>query len=245
MAKEAGVPYRVLVIDDDADVADVVLAILSDDGYLVSTLTDIAHDSILVAVGKQEPDCILLDGGDRAGYGSSWAEAAYLAARERSVPTIMFSADIRDIREAGAEETDRARAADFAAVLQKPFALDDLLTAVATACGRSEPFNQSADGDHERTVALVDRLRQEGALDIRTSDRREWATFRPKGGDAICQIYWWQRMGVYLVGCYEEDGTLKRLGNFFELDAAIAEAFSWATPLPELAAPAAVVRPNV
>lgn len=233
MAKEAAAPYRVLVIDDDADVADVVLAILSDDGYLVSTLTDIAHDSILVAVGKQEPDCILLDGSHTTDYGSSWAEAAYLAARERSVPTIMFSAHMRDLREAGAEETDRALAADFAAVLAKPFGLDDLLTAVATACGRSEPFNQSAEGDRERTMALVDRLRQEGATDIRTSDRREWATFRPNDGDAICQLYWWQRMGVYLVGCYEEDGSLKRLGNFFELDAAIAEAFSWATRPPK------------
>jgi DNA-binding response OmpR family regulator len=232
LAKEADAPYRVLVIDDDADVADVVLAILSDDGYVVSTLTDIAHDSILVAVGKQEPDCILLDGGRRADYGSSWAEAAYLAARERSVPTIMFSGHVQDLREADAEKSDRARAADFAAILAKPFELDDLLAAVATACGRSEPFNQSAEGDRERTVALVTRLRQEGALDIRTSDRREWATFRPKEGDTICQLYWWQRMGVYLVGCYEEDGTLKRLGNFFELDAAIAEAFSWATRPP-------------
>ena len=230
MAREAGAPFRVLVIDDDADVADLVLAILSDDGYLVSTLTDIAHDSILVAVGKQEPDCILLDGGHTAGYGSSWAEAAYLAARERSVPTIMFSGHVGDLREAGAEETDRARAAEFAAILQKPFSLDDLLTAVATACGRSEPFNQSAEGDRERTVALVARLQAEGASDIRTSERREWATFRPKDGDSICQLYWWQRMGVYLVGCYEDDGTLRRMGHFFELDAAIAEALAGGSP---------------
>jgi len=37
-------------------------------------------------------------------------------------------------------------------------------------------------------------------------------------------------MGVYLVGCYEDDGTLKRLGHFFELDAAIAEALAGGSP---------------
>jgi DNA-binding response OmpR family regulator len=218
------------VIDDDADVADVVLAILTDEGYLVSTLTDAAHDSILVAVGQQEPDCILLDGSHTAEYGSSWAEAAYLAARARSVPTIMFSAHVGDVREAREGETDRAYAAGFAAVVAKPFALDELLTAVATACGRSEPFNQSAEGDRERTVALVRRLRQERATDIRTSDRREWATFRPKDADAICQLYWWQRMGVYLVGSYQDEGTLKRIGHFFELEAAIAAALAAEAP---------------
>ena len=226
MDEKAGAPYRVLVVDDDADVADVVLAILSDDGYLVSTLTDTAHESIRAAVGKQEPDCILLDGSPGPNYGPSWAEAAYLAARARSVPTVMFSAHASDVREARAEESDRANAADFAAIVAKPFALDDLLTAVATACGNSEPFNHSAEGDRKRTVALVHRLRQEGATDIRTSDRREWATFRPKDADVMCQLYWWQRVGVYLVGSYQDDGTLKRIGHFFELEAAIAAAIA-------------------
>lgn len=226
MAEEAGAPYRVLVVDDDADVADVVFAILTDDGYEVSTLTDTAHESIRAAVGKQEPDCILLDGSPGPTYGPSWAEAAYLAARARSVPTVMFSGHASDVREAREDETERAQAADFAAVVPKPFALDDLLTAVATACGNSEPFNHSAEGDRKRTLALVRRLRQEGATDIRTSDRREWATFRPKDADVICQLYWWQRVGVYLVGSYQDDGTLKRIGHFFELEGAIAAAMA-------------------
>lgn len=60
--------------------------------------------------------------------------------------------------------------------------------------------------------------------DIRTSDRREWA-FRPKDSDAIRQLYWWQGMGVYLVGSYDpEGGGLKLIGQFFEWDAAIAAA---------------------
>lgn len=221
---DRGAPFRVLLIDDDADVASVVVAILTDEGYAVSVLVDTSRDSILAAVGKQEPDCVVLDGGTGTEYGSSWADAAYLAARERSIPTVMFSAHAADVREAQEGRTDRARDADFAAVVAKPFSLDDLLTAVATACGKSEVFDQSAAGDRERTLALARRLRELGATDIRTSDRREWATFRPPDADAIRQLYWWQLMGVYLVGSYEQKGGLKPIGQFFELEAAIAAA---------------------
>ena len=226
MKGTGGTRHRVLIIDDDADVSDVMLAILSDEGYAVSTLVDTGHEAILAAVGQQEPDCILLDGSHSAEYASSWAEAAYLAARARSIPTIMCSAHARDVDEARAENTDRARAAEFAAILAKPFTLDDLLAAVATACGKSEPFNHTAKGDRTRTVALARRLRELGATDIKTSERREWATFRPKDADAILQLYWWQLMGVYMVGSYRRDGTLRRIGQFFELEAAIAAAIA-------------------
>lgn len=217
-------PHQVLLIDDDGDVADVVAAILTDDGYSVSTLVGISHDSLLATVGKLEPDCILLDGSSQVEYGSSWADAAHLAARERSVPTIMFSAHSTDVREAQEARSERARAAHFAAVLGKPFHLDELLAAVATACERSEPFNHSAEGDRGRTAALARRLEELGATDIRTSDQREWATFRPKDVDVIRQLYWWQRMGVYLVGSYDQEGALARIGQFFELETAIAAA---------------------
>lgn len=225
MGQHAGAtPYRVLLIDDDGDVADVVSAILTDDGYAVSTLVDISHDSLFATVGKLEPDCVLLDGSSQVEYGASWADAAHLAARERSVPTIMFSAHSADVREARKANSERARAADFSDVLGKPFHIDELLAAVATACGRSEPFNRSAEGDRGRTVALARRLRELGATDIRTSDQREWATFRPKDVDAVRQLYWWQRKGVYLVGSYDTEGALTRIGQFFDLEEAIAAA---------------------
>ena len=220
--REDGTPYRVLLVDDDADVADVVVAILTDEDYLVEVLADTSHQSVMAAVGMQEPDCILLDGASGPEYGSSWGEAAYLGARERPIPTIMFSAHAGDVREARQEESERARAAEFAAVLAKPFSLDDLLTAVATACGRSEEFKQTPAGDRERTLTLARRLRELGARDIRTSDRREWATFRLTDDEAICQLYWWQRMGLYVAGRYQDDAILTPIGQFFELEAAIS-----------------------
>lgn len=217
-------PHRVLLIDDDGDVADVVAAILTDDGYSVSTLVDVSHDSLLATVGKLEPDCILLDGSSQVEYGESWADAAHLAARERAIPTIMFSAHSGDVREAREAQSERARAAGFAQVLGKPFHIDELLAAVATACERAAPFNHSAAGDRGRNVALVRRLTELGATDIRTSDQREWAMFRPRDVDAIRQLYWWQSMGVYLVGSYDQQGALTRIGQFFDVEGAIAAA---------------------
>jgi DNA-binding response OmpR family regulator len=41
--------YRVLLIDDDADVADLVVAILTDEGYSVSVLVNATHDTIRAA----------------------------------------------------------------------------------------------------------------------------------------------------------------------------------------------------
>jgi FixJ family two-component response regulator len=234
---EDGTPYRVLLVDDDADITDVVLAILTDEGYLVEVLVDTSHQSVMAAVGMQEPDCILLDGSKGPEYGSSWAEAAYLGARDRPIPTIMFSAHAADVREANREESDRARAADFAAVLAKPFSLDALLAAVATASDNSEQFRQTAAGDRERTLLLARRLRELGASDIRTSDRREWATFRRREDEAICQLYWWQRMGLYVAGCYQDDATLTPIGQFFELEAAIAAVMPETIPSDDSAAP--------
>ena len=219
-----GAPFRVLLVDNDEDVADIVVAILSDEGYSVEVVSDTSHESIAAAVGKQEPDCLLLDGEDGLQYGSSWAEAAYLADRERPIPTVMFTAHALDAREAHKEGSERAQAADFAAILKKPFGLDDLLEAVATACGNSEPFSQSSAGDRERTVALARRLREAGATDIRTSDRREWATFRAPESNDIGQLYWWQKAGVYIVGRYGDDARLAPVGRFFELDAALDAA---------------------
>jgi CheY-like chemotaxis protein len=215
---------RVLLIDSDADVTDVVVAILTDEGYRVSTVNTTDHAAIAAAVNRYEPDCVLLDSAARPGYGQSWDEAAYLRNRERTIPTVMFTAHSIDALEASERTSDRARAADFAAVLPKPFNLDHLLEAVATACHRAQPFNHSEDGEHERTLALARRLRSGGATDVRTSNRREWATFTSPRDHRIYQLYWWQQLGVYIVGRYDDEARLGIVGQFYELDTAVAAA---------------------
>lgn len=215
---------RVAVADNDAGVCELVQAILSDEGYAVTTLEQTDHASIAEAIGQLEPDCILLDGAQGSAFGDSWAEAAYLAARSRPVPAIMFTAHADAVREAQENASDRAAAAAFVAVIGKPFNLDDLVDAVAEATGRSERWDSSEAGDDLRTAQLAEALRAAGASDIRTSKRREWATFTSPTDHRIYQLYWWQKLGRYVVGRYEDDAHLEIVGQFFERNAAITSS---------------------
>jgi CheY-like chemotaxis protein len=174
-------------------------------------------------VGRLEPDCVLLDsGGSATDYGDSWAIAERLATRDRSVPVVMFTAHATAIREATAQESGRSQAAHFAGIVGKPFDLDDLLSVVAEATGRSVPFDASAEADAARTATLVAALRSGGATDIHRSTRREWVTLRAPSGRFV-QLYWWQARGVYLCGVYDdEQGVLTPVGQFADRDTAIA-----------------------
>jgi CheY-like chemotaxis protein len=215
-------PARVLIVDRDADVAGVVQAILTDEGYLASAITDQSHDAITRAVGRLEPDCLLLDGESSTEYGASWTEAALLAVRSRAIPVVMFSAHAPELREATDGTSDRAVAAGFAAILPKPFDIDQLLDAVAGATNRSVAFDRSHAADGQRNVQLVHDLRARGATDIRTSNRREWATFSPPATSDIVQLYWWDALGAYVVGRYQQaSATLEPVGQFTELAAAL------------------------
>lgn len=201
----------VLIIDNDRDIAEIVRAVLSDEGYRVAIVAQLDADSISAAIGKLEPDAVLLDGeSHRAGYGSSWQVAAQLAVRSRPVPTIMFTAHGGDLAEGREGTSARSRAAHFSGVLSKPFEVDDLLEVVARALGIAVPFDATSDGDRKRTDELAGDLTRAGASDVRASARREWVTFRTPR-DRLMQIYWWNEGGSYLIGRYDGDG--KRLEN--------------------------------
>lgn len=222
---------RVLLVDNDQDIRELVQAVLTDEGYEVTTLGEAGHDAIAAAVGQVEPDCILLDGAEGPSFGGSWDNAAYLATRARSVPTVMFSAHSDAVTEARDRRSDRSVAAHFTAVVPKPFHLDELLEAVETATGRANHFDRSEAGEQQRTAELMEELREAGATDIRTSNRREWATFVSPADDRIYQLYWWQRLGVYMVGGYDDRARLETIGQYFERRTAIDAALG-AEPKP-------------
>ena len=217
-------PLRVLLVDNDEDITVLVSAILADEGYAVTSLSQTDHATVAAAVGRVEPDCILLDSAEGPAFGGSWGEAAYLSRRDRAVPSVMFTAHAGAVAEARERNTDRAREADFSAIVPKPFTLDELLDAVATAAGRSQRFHHSEAADRGRTAQLVEQLHAAGATDVRTSDRREWATFASPHDDGIYQLYWWQTKGVYMIGRYDDDGRLEMIGQFFERSSAIVAA---------------------
>ncbi|MBI4498978.1 MAG: response regulator [Chloroflexi bacterium] len=212
---------KVLVIDGDSDIADLVQAVLTDEGFLVSILTDHSPNAIRKAVGQQEPDCVILDSAGPMGFGRSWDEAIWLRGRLRSVPVIMFSTHGIDTREARERISLRSRAAAFTEIVEKPFSLDALIAAVARAVRASIQFEETPSAEAARTQQLVERLHAAGAHDIRPSTLREWATFRT-ADDSLVQMYWWQAGGVYIVARYvPETGVMERIGQFHDLDAAV------------------------
>lgn len=213
----------VLCVDDDRDVAEMIQAILVDEGYEVAFLYDLADEALIRTVGSLEPDVILLDSASAGDFGESWQSAAAIARRPRPVAVIMFTAHARDLEEAQEGRSDRARAAQFAAVIPKPFHLDDLVNAVAAAAGRSTPFDRSSAAESRRTRELVRALEARGATEIRPSKMREWAIFRDRDG-ALLQLYWWQQRGVYQVGRYRQSGQMVMLGQFVDRDGAIQAA---------------------
>lgn len=219
-------PPKVLVVDDDHDTADVMRALLIDEGYAPSMVYDAHLKVVREAVAHLEPDCVLLDssGSDPTGYGESWQTAAWLAAREPRVAVIMMTAHTLAADEALAAATKRARAADFAAVVRKPFDLDDFVLTLNNAVQKGALL-RSADAEIAARIAdLRELLIAAGARDLTTSSRRVWATFRGSGEELV-QIYWWESLSLYLVGRYTKNGArLHPVGQFTDLAAAIALA---------------------
>lgn len=127
---------RVLCVDDDRDIGETVQEVLGDEGYDVTCLFEITEGALRRAIGDLKPDCLLLDSSSRTDYGDSWAAAAWIRHLTRAVPVVMFSAHLADSREARANLTERAQEAGFAAVLPKPFSIDQLLDAVSIAVAR-------------------------------------------------------------------------------------------------------------
>ena len=128
---------RILCVDNDRNIGATVQAILGDEGYDVTCLFEITGKALWRVIDEVKPDCILLDSASRTNYSRSWEIAAWIRHRARAVPVVMFSAHLADNREALEHATVRARKAGFAAVLPKPFTIDQLLAAVSAAAARS------------------------------------------------------------------------------------------------------------
>ena len=144
---------RVLCVDDDRDIGETVQAILGDEGYDVTCLFEITDVALRQALGELNPDCVLLDSSSRSDYGDSWRAAAWIHDLAHSVPVVMFSAHLADSREAMANLTERAQEAGFAAVLPKPFSIDQLVDAVSVAVARSRPTDPATVGAHPLMTA--------------------------------------------------------------------------------------------
>lgn len=110
----------IAIVDDDEAVRDSLAASLTSAGFLVSAFATSAK--FLENVRKTEFDCIILDHhmGDMTGV-----ELAEHMVRGRGhTAIVMISGNLSDA------VRSRAKGADVAAILEKPFSDDELMTAI-------------------------------------------------------------------------------------------------------------------
>ena len=111
---------RVLVVDDDVSILEVIKIILEDGGYEVSTAQDILE--VKGKIGEVTPDLILLDIWLSGGDGGKIAEMLKKNSKTCSIPIIMISA-----HNDGRAIALKSKVDGF---LAKPFDMADLLSVV-------------------------------------------------------------------------------------------------------------------
>jgi len=218
---------KIVVLDDDRDVAEVIQTVLLDEGFAVSCLYGPDLGTIRQAIQELAPDCAILDGSSPR-VADPWALAEELATHSPMIPTVLLTGSDAAREEALLGESDRAKAAGVKAVVPKPFDIDRLVAAVRAAMGSTGPTDAMRRAATNDTAKLTQALREVAAFDVRTSSMgREWVMFRAKPSGDLFKVYRWQLAGAYFVGRYSATGTqLEPLAQVYDTDAAIAYCLS-------------------
>jgi CheY-like chemotaxis protein len=128
--EEGRVPRRILIVDDEPAVADLIEAVLVGEGYTVAIARDGAQG--LLFAKEWSPDLILMDVMLPGVDGGTAIRRLKSDPATSDIPIVAMSAG-RNIRQQSDELTD----AD--AALAKPFDIDALLAQVAFHLSRRRP----------------------------------------------------------------------------------------------------------
>jgi two-component system OmpR family response regulator len=128
---------RILVVDDEENVAHLVASVLRFDGFDVQVADN--GRRALIAVAEQDPDLVILDvmlGGSSPDDPDGFEVLRRLRAAGSSVPVVFLTA-----RDAGSDRVAglRAGADDY---VVKPFSLEELLARVHAVLRRTSPGPQ-------------------------------------------------------------------------------------------------------
>jgi two-component system, cell cycle response regulator len=133
-ALPADEPRKVVVVEDDPDVAFALQASLESEGYQVEVTT--TADQALATVQRRPPSLVILDVSLPDGNGFSVAKAMAAHRRTAQVPVLFLSA-VEDLA-----SQVRSLHRDEADFLQKPFDWNELLTRVEQSILRAEHRDQ-------------------------------------------------------------------------------------------------------
>ena len=117
---------RVLVVDDDRDMLEVIRGVLEDHGLTVETATD--GKQALALVNRRAPDLVVLDVTLPVGSSRRVADRVH-ELPGTAVPVLVITAD--------GHAPEKASQLGAYAYLRKPFELLDLLGAVWQGLGRT------------------------------------------------------------------------------------------------------------
>ncbi len=109
---------QILLIEDDPDLAEVLVDVLQMEGYVVSHAAD-GRTALAMLADPKLPDLILLDLMMPHMNGWEFREAQLRNARLAQIPVVVLSAT-----------GERSRPIDAALILRKPVTLENLLCAV-------------------------------------------------------------------------------------------------------------------
>lgn len=120
---------KILVVEDDSAINEVIDIILQDYGYAVTTLTngDLIHSSI----EKDKPSLILLDYFLPGKDGKTIIQELRRNKRTESIPIIVISASL--------EAQTLTREAGATGFLSKPFTIEELIASVENHSGAGWP----------------------------------------------------------------------------------------------------------
>ena len=118
---------HLMIIDDDDDIRDTVVQVLSDEGYRVSAARHGEDALEQLRAADALPDLILLDLRMPVMDGATFRQEQLADPRLRDVPVIVLSADAT-----AAQQTATMQARGH---LKKPVNLDTLLAAITAVCG--------------------------------------------------------------------------------------------------------------
>lgn len=116
---------RVLVVEDEAVIAELLVDVLAGMGHIVCAIVDTEADAVAEAA-RLRPDLILVDVRLAEGNGVSAIDRIL---RERYVPHVLMSGDFATV----------AKLRPRAVAIEKPFSGADLVHAIGEALTRSPP----------------------------------------------------------------------------------------------------------